>query len=204
METLGRYNDEYSLMRGFTSGEKPAFTSVYNLYYYRIFEFNQQFLSNRDEALDVTADCFEKLWRKHSELGSLEHIKNFLYKSAQNACIDLLRSRKVKLDSHNDLLYRLTESGQRQVQLQEIRTELMNLVYSEVEKLPVKEKEVFLLAYKEGLKPEEIMERLQLSNLQMVYKRKMNAINLLKAALGNTPLLLALLLCLEQPQHWTA
>lgn len=204
METPRSHIDEYALMRKFTGGETSAFTSVYNEYYYRIFEFNHQFLSSREEALDVTADCFEKLWKKHHEFDSLQHIKNFLYNTAQNACIDLLRHRKTKLQTHNDLLYRLTESRQRQIQLQEIRTELMNLVYAEVEKLPAKEREVFLLAYKEGLKPDEIMERLQLANIQMVYKRKLNAINLLKAALGNTPILLALLLCLEQPQHWTA
>ncbi len=195
-------------MRSFTTGEKTAFTSVYNEYYFRVYEFASKYLPTTEDAEDITADSFTKLWQKHSEFDSLDHIRAFLFTTAKNACLNFLQHNKIKDTKHADILRSLTTLQRDNFYLEEIRAELMQLVYAEVEKLPGKMKEIFLLSYKEGLKPAEIAERLKIS-VQTVSNQKMNAINLLKTALGNTPLLLALILCLDQlamasPQPWTA
>jgi RNA polymerase sigma-70 factor (family 1) len=200
---FGRYGDEFTLMRSFTTGEKFAFTSVYNEYYFRVYEFASKYLPTQEDAEDITADSFTKLWQKRNEFASLEHIRAFLFTTAKNACLNFLQHSKIKDEKHTDILRSLKTLQRDNFLLEEIRAELMQLVYAEVDKLPAKMKEIFLLSYKEGLKPAEIAERLQIS-VQTVSNQKLNAINLLKTALGNTPLLLALLLCLEFPQNWTA
>jgi len=197
METPAPYRDEYTLMRSFTTGEKTAFTSVYNEYYFRVYEFASRYLPTGEDAEDITADSFTKLWQRHSEFDSLEHIRAFLFTTAKNACLNFLQHSKIKDEKHKDILISLTTSQRDSFYLEEIRAELMQLVYAEVEKMPGKMKAIFLLSYKEGLKPAEIAERLQIS-VQTVSNQKINAINLLKTALGHTPLLLALLLCLDQ------
>ena len=190
-------------MHSFTTGEKTAFTSVYNEYYFRVYEFASKYLPTTEDAEDITADSFAKLWQKRTEFDSLDHIRAFLFTTAKNACLNFLQHSKIKDEKHKDILNSLSSSQRDLFYLEEIRAELMKLVYAEVEKMPVKMKAIFLLSYKEGLKPAEIAERLQIS-VQTVSNQKINAINLLKTALGNTPLLLALLLCLEFPQNWTA
>jgi RNA polymerase sigma-70 factor (ECF subfamily) len=203
METTAPYHDEFTLMRNFVNGERSAFTSVYNELYFRVYEFARKFLPSPADAEDITADSFIKLWQKHGEFDSLDHIRAFLFTTAKNACLNFLQHTKVKDEKHADILRSLTTLQRDSFYLEEIRAELMQLVYAEVEKLPAKMKEIFLLSYKEGLKPAEIAERLQIS-VQTVSNQKINAINLLKSALGHTPLLLALLLCLEFPPNWTA
>jgi RNA polymerase sigma-70 factor (family 1) len=203
LKEYGRYGNEFTLMRSFTTGEKTAFTSVYNEYYFRVYEFAARYLPTGEDAEDITADTFTKLWQKRTEFGSLDHIRAFLFTTAKNACLNFLKHTKIKDEKHADILRSLTTIQRDGFYLEEIRAELMQLVYAEVEKLPGKMKEIFLLSYKEGLKPAEIAERLNIS-VQTVSNQKINAINLLKTALGHTPLLLALLLCLELPQNWTA
>jgi RNA polymerase sigma-70 factor (family 1) len=203
LKALGTYNDEFTLMKSFTSGEKDAFTAIYKEYHLRVYQFAKKFLPGESDAEDLTADTFVKLWDHKTDFGSLDHIRAFLHTTVKNACLDLLKHTHTKTGKHNEIFQRLTESGQREFQLEEVRAELMKLVYAEVEKLPAKMKTIFLLSYKEGLKPAEIAERLNLS-VQTVSNQKTNAINLLKIALGNNPLLLALLLCLEFPQGWSA
>jgi RNA polymerase sigma-70 factor (family 1) len=207
MKTPTPYNDEFALMKNFVSGDKTAFTAIYKEYQDRIFQFANKYVPTEADAEDLTADTFTKLWDHKSEFNSLEHIRAFLHKTVKNACLDFLKHTQTKTDKHSDIFQRLTESGQREFQLEEIRAELMKLVYAEVEKLPAKMREVFLLYYKEGLKPAEIAERLQLTP-RTVTNQKVNAVNLLKIALGNNPLLLALLLCLESyalgPQNLSA
>lgn len=190
-------------MKNFSSGEKAAFTAIYKEYHLRVYQFAKKYLPGDADAEDLAADSFVKLWDHKNEFGSLDHIRAFLHTTVKNACLDFLKHSHTKTGKHSEILQRLTESGQREFQLEEIRAELMQLVYTEVEHLPAKMKEIFLLYYREGLKPAEIAERLNLS-VQTVSNQKTNAINLLKIALGNNPLLLALLLCLEFPQTWSA
>ena len=203
MKPLGTYPDEFTLMRSFTHGERSAFTSVYNELYFRVYEFAARFLPRPEDAEDITADSFIKLWQRHAEFDSLDHIRAFLFTTVKNACLNFLQHSKIKDEKHKDILHALTASQRDSFYLEEIRAELMQLVYAEVEKLPARMKQVFLLSYKEGLKPAEIAERLHIS-VQTVSNQKVNAINLLKTALGHTPLLLALLLYLEFPQNWNA
>lgn len=190
-------------MKNFVNGEKAAFTAVYNEYYFRVYEFASKFLPDGEDAEDITADSFAKLWQKRNEFDNLEHIRAFLFTSTKNACLNFLQHLKVKDQKHAEILRSLQQLQRQNFHLEEVRAELLQLVYAEVEKLPGKMKEIFLLSYKEGFKPAEIAERLQIS-VQTVSNQKVNAINLLKTALGNTPLLLALLVCLEFPQQWTA
>jgi RNA polymerase sigma-70 factor (family 1) len=196
LKKFGRYGDEFTLMRNFTNGEKLAFTSVYNEYYFRVYEFAGKYLPSGQDAEDVTADTFAKLWQKRNEFNSLDHIRAFLFTTAKNACLNFLQHSKIKDEKQADILRSLSALQRDNFYLEEIRAELMQLVYAEVDKMPPKMKAIFLLSYKEGLKPGEIAEHLDIS-VQTVSNQKLNAINLLKTALGNTPLLLALLLCVD-------
>lgn len=207
MKTFGRYTDEFTLMRNFVNGERPAFTFVYNEYYFRVFEFASKYLPTGPDAEDITADTFIKLWQKRGDFESLDHIRAFLFTTAKNACLNFLQHVKIKDEKHAEILRSLTLFQRDNFYLEVVRAELMQLVFAEVEKLPAKMKQIFLLSYKDGLKPAEIAERLNIS-VQTVSNQKSTAISLLKTALGNTPLLLALLLCLESfafgPSNWTA
>lgn len=208
MNTPKPYTDEYTLMRSFTSGEKMAFTSVYNEYYFRVYEFSNRYLPSGQDAEDITADTFTKLWQNRTSFDSLDHIKAFLFTTAKNACFNFLEHSKIRNQRHADILASLKNMQRDNFYLEEIRAELMQLVYAEVEKLPGKMKDIFLLAYRDGLRTSEIAEQLAIS-VKTVSNQKLNAVNLIKKALGYNPLLLALLLCLDQvthgsPQHWTA
>lgn len=208
MKTPTPYADEFTFMRHFTTGEKSAFTAVYNDNYMKVYEFASKFLPTTEDAEDITADAFTKLWNNRDTFESLDHMGAFLFTTTKNACFNFLEHAQVKNEKHAEILKSLSTLQRDSFYLEEIRAELMQLVYAEVGNLPAKMKEIFLLSYKEGLQPAEIAERLNLS-VQTVKNQKLNAINLLKTALGNTPLLLALLLCLDHwtigsPQNWTA
>lgn len=197
MQDYGRYGDEFTLMQNFTTGAKPAFDTVYNEFYFRVYEFAAKYLPTSQDAEDITADSFIKLWQRHSSFESLEHIRNFLFATARNACLNFLEHSRIKDRKHEEIFRSLANSQRDNFYLEEIRAELMKLVYAEVNKFPAKMKQVFLLAYKDGLKTSEIAERLSI-NEKTVSNQKLNAVNLLRKALGDNPLLLALLLCLDQ------
>lgn len=203
MNKVPSYSHEPDLIRHFTAGETAAFTTVYREFYFRVYQFARRWLPERQDAEDVTADTFVKLWDRREQFKTLENISAFLHVTARNACYDFLKHSQVKSGKKDELVRQLSAASEADFSFQEIREEFLKLVYAEVEKMPKKMKEIFLLSYAEGLKPAEIAQKLDLI-VQTVSNQKTNAINLLRLALGDKPLLLAFLLCLEIPTVWQA
>ncbi len=133
---------------------------------------------------------------KKKKQDSLNTISVFLYLSVKHRCYDLLRRNTVRVEHQAELVRVLESNADGDFTVEMVKLELIKMIYVEVDKLPEKMKEVFLLTYKEGFKPAEIARRLQLS-VQTVKNQRLNATRLLKEMLRDKPLLLALLAFLE-------
>lgn len=190
------YQHEPDLIRHFTAGETAAFTYVYRTFYFRVYQFARRWLPEAQDAEDITADTFVKLWDRRHNFKNLDNIGAFLHVTVRNACYDFLRHSLVKTNKQEELIRQLSYNDEPDFSLQEIREQFLKLVYDEVEKMPGKMKEIFLLSYAEGLKPAEIARRLGLS-VQTVHNQKSNAVSLLRLAFNNKPLFLLFLLYFE-------
>ncbi|MBX3240853.1 MAG: RNA polymerase sigma-70 factor [Chitinophagaceae bacterium] len=199
LKAQSTYYHEPELIRRFAAGEPAAFRAVYKQLYLPVFRFVQQWVGNTEDAEELAADTFVKLWNNRDRFETLEYVRAFLHVTARNGCINFLKQLRVKTARQQELEKQLSADTEPDFVLQEIRQELMKLVYAEVEQMPKKMKEVFLLSYSEGLKPSEIALRLNL-RVQTVQNQKANAIRLLKIALSDKPILIALLIWLETGQ----
>ncbi|MFT3949752.1 MAG: RNA polymerase sigma-70 factor [Agriterribacter sp.] len=195
MKSDPTYYHEPELIRHFSAGAPAAFRTVYKQLYLPVFRFVQQWVDNTEDAEELTADMFVKLWNSRDRFETIDHIRAFLHVTARNACINFLKQLRVKTVRQAEMQKQLVIDSTPDFTLREIRQELMKLIYAEVEHMPKKMKEIFLLSYAEGLKSSEIALRLNLS-VQTVQNQKANAIRLLKIALADKSLLLALLIWL--------
>ena len=151
------------IIHAFTKGEPQAFETFFRLHYRPLCYFAAQLIGDPADAEDIVKDSFVKLWHKHADFDSPRTIKAFLYVTTRNACINFLRRLKVKNSFSREFAY-LEESRRDELVLNQlIRAEFMQEIYNEIEKLPEKRREVFKLAYFEGLKNDEIAERLHIS-----------------------------------------
>lgn len=187
----GIYDTEHDLLHQFAAGDPMAFSVVYKQFYERVYLYAKRFIDEAAEAEDITADTFVKLWHRKTDFTNLEAISIFLHIAVRNKCYDFLRHTQMKAVKKEELLHRLSDDEQGDFTLELIRSELMKLIYAEVDKLPSKMKEIFRLSYKEGLKPAEIASRLHLS-AQTVSNQKTTAIKLLRTALAEQSLLIPL------------
>ncbi|MBO9592233.1 MAG: RNA polymerase sigma-70 factor [Niabella sp.] len=191
-----KYNNEPDLLEQFGAGDLIAFETVYQQKYLTVLRFAERWVITRADAEDITADTFAKLWVNRHRFQSIDHIRAFLHVTVRNACVNHIKKAQVKSVVKEKLIRQMINETQSQFAVQEIRQELMKLIYAEVEKMPSKMKEIFMLSYSEGLKPMEIAQKLKLS-VQTVSNQKTNAIRLLKIALANKPILLAFLISIE-------
>jgi RNA polymerase sigma-70 factor (ECF subfamily) len=75
-------------------GDRGGLKDIYEAYLPYIFRIVQEILGNRDNAEDVTADFFIKLWEKADSYRPGSGHRAFLTVMARNMALDLLRKNK--------------------------------------------------------------------------------------------------------------
>ena len=147
------------------------------LQYYRpLCLFALHYLKDIDDAEDTVQDCFMELWRRKDRGVDASGLKSYLYAMVRNRCIDILKKDSL-VDSNvqpSDLEEVLSDEECEEWAYDEAR------MWTAIDSLPEKCREVFLLAKKEGLKYEEIAVRMGIS-VHTVKNQMSKAIKTVKA-----------------------
>jgi len=182
------------LVTQFTQGNTRAFTTIYNIYYPRLFNFAKRMVENRQEAQDITAETFVKLWRLHQNFSTHEKIRAFLFVTARNACYDVLKYNAKESSQQKELVHQLLPETDNVILRDEIKADVLDHIYTEIEKLPQQCKAVFTLSYLEGRKNSEVAELLKITD-KTVRNQKVLAKKLLRVALFDHLRVVSILLC---------
>jgi RNA polymerase sigma-70 factor (ECF subfamily) len=156
---------ERLLIERFNNGDLDAFRQIYNTYMPVLLLFATKF-TDRETARDLVQDVFMQLWKTKEELSIRESLQSYLYRAVRNKCINYLEHLKVVNDYEMqqviDLQIREAAYFQSPEQLL-IKQEQLDLIKSEIEKLPPKSKEIFKMAYFYDKKAADIADELQIS-----------------------------------------
>jgi RNA polymerase sigma factor, sigma-70 family len=153
---------DYDIILRFKSGDEPAFTVVYNHFYNSIFSFCKHLLPTIEDARDMTAQLFVRLWEKKETLDSYQHLRAFLFLNARNKCLNFLRDQKAR-SAIDKQIGDFNLSEQKAIFLSEIESELITRIQEEVEKLPEHYRNILKLSYFQGYSNQEIADMLQIS-----------------------------------------
>jgi RNA polymerase sigma-70 factor (family 1) len=186
--------DDNDIIRRFNQGSTQAFTAIYNQYYPTLHYFVRRFIHDPEDAEDITADIFIRLWKIRTRFDSVQNIKAFLYITARNACIDFLRHRERMNENQEKMSYLLRQQPDDAFPQDDLWAEVLTYIYQEIEKLPGSCRKVFKMAYLEGLSNNEISQTLHI-NPQSVYNYKQRALKLLRLALLRKNILAIVLFC---------
>jgi RNA polymerase sigma-70 factor (ECF subfamily) len=186
------YNDAESIL-SLQGGDRPAFAIAYNQYYLFIYHYTKKFVDDNQLAEDITADSFVKLWRHAETVSDVQNVKAFLRTTARNACLDHLKLQRNHQEKEKEILYLSEQDTRNEFDLAEIKAEVLQYVYAEIEKLPEKCREVFKLSYLEGMKVSEVAQHLNISE-QTVANQKTKALKMLRLALTHKQWMVLVLL----------
>lgn len=189
--------DSNALLQLFREGDERAFKTIYDRFFFQLYQYARRWLTVVQDAQDITSDSFIKLYNRRSQFESLDNIEAFLKITVRNACFDHLRHIKVKTERQKELMRELNDEKEPDFSWVEIQEHYMQLIYAEVEKLPEKMKTVFLLSFEEGLKPAEIAARLGIT-ARTVTNQKFSAIQILRRSLEKQPVLLFIMVKLNE------
>ena len=173
---------ETQIIDGLKNNESRVFDHLFNEYYTQLQYFAERLISNREEAQDIVITAFRKFWNIRDNFQIATNIKAFFYITVRNQCLDYLRYKQrfneVKKEYETHLL---SADELQQTDNLIIETDLINKIYLEVQKLPNRCREIFILTYFKGLKTKEIANALQISESAVTTQRSL-AIKYLKHA----------------------
>ncbi|MHA7942675.1 RNA polymerase sigma factor [Formosa sp. 3Alg 14/1] len=142
------------------SGDSKAHDLLMDLYYQSLCNYAQSLCHDHYKAEDIIQNVFVKIWTNRKKINPELSIKSYLYKSAYNEFID--QCRKNKSLRYLDEKYFEAVDLVSKIEDKEM-DDLIKLMNVEIENLPSKCKEIFLMNKKEGLTHTEIAEYLNIS-----------------------------------------
>jgi RNA polymerase sigma-70 factor (ECF subfamily) len=176
------FSDQNYLISQLKNGSENAFRYLYDLYYSEFCNYASNLCGNDDLAEDIVQQTMIKIWKKGADLKINTSLKGYLLKSIYYHFIDTQRKKK-KESSKLEIL-----KQEALLQFVDYSSEEIENLYQqidiEIENLPKKCKEVFLLGKKEGLKYIEIADKLNISiktverHMSLALKKLRNKLNI--------------------------
>ena len=149
-------------MQRITDKDPAAFNEVYDKLYRKLFFFAKSLIGNTEEARDIVAESFIKLWAQKNNFSNMAHLQVYFYTVIKNACIDYLRRNKLRTKIENHLIKsEIVHENVIERKFQE--AELFQLLYERISQLPDRMQQVFKLTYLEGYSRTEVAQMLNLS-----------------------------------------
>ena len=90
--------DDAELIEQFQNGDTAAFDMLFTRYQKRTYRLVQRFVSNPEDASDLTQDAFIRAYQGLGDFKSQCQFYSWLYRITVNLCIDFLR-KKIKIRS---------------------------------------------------------------------------------------------------------
>lgn len=133
---------------------------VFRDYYKPLVRYGNTFLKDSDEAEDVVQQVFVSLWEKRTQLDIHTSIRAVLYKAVQNACLNRIKSLKVRTNYAEELkATAVQEDASDPVQA----NELNERIQLAMETMPEQCGRIFKMSRYEQLRYQEIADQLGLS-----------------------------------------
>ena len=142
-------------------GDEKAFEMLFNKYYGHLCLFAARIINDDVTAEEIVQDLFVKLWEKREQLFIETSLKNYLFRSVKNLCLNFIQHNKTKIRHAEIVLSEVENNFTDDDSYPEI--DLAFKIEESINSLPEKRKEIFRLSRQEGLKYHEIAQKLNIS-----------------------------------------
>lgn len=134
---------------------------IFREYYAPLCYFASRYIENPEIGEDLVQDVFTLLIEKKAYFESELHLKNFLYISVKNSCLNYIRKENSR---ERYLAYKAREEDEEDNFVHNIvATEVYKELAEAITNLPTECRKVFELCYFEGLDNEKAAEQLGVS-----------------------------------------
>lgn len=154
-----KYCNEDTLER-VSKGDEAAFTELYHYFEIPAHKYCYSLLKNEEESENMVQEVFIKIWEKRSRINPKLNFNSYLFTCLRNQAFDHLK----KMEKTGQINYQYVENeGYSYSDEDDFREARIVSLYSAIETLSIKRKEILRLNIEEGLSYQEIAEKMNIS-----------------------------------------
>lgn len=145
------------------NGDTVAFDTLVVRYYQPLLNMVARYVDSIDIADDVLQEMFIRLWDRRSSWTIPDSVREYLYSSARNTALNAIRGGQRRKRAEERAIDSAAHDGSYDPYAEIESDEFAAAVWSAVDELPKRGKEVYTLAYQHGLTYQEIARILGVS-----------------------------------------
>jgi RNA polymerase sigma-70 factor (ECF subfamily) len=139
--------------------DPAAFEAMFRKFQPGLVRFAFVHLRSQEDAREVVQEVFINVWDKRDTLKFDEELKYYLFRAVKNACLNLIKKRKLDTVSLDEAL----TAAEEQVGEDNETQRRFKAVMAQINQLPEMCREIFLMSRMEGLSHKEIAEILEIA-----------------------------------------
>jgi len=153
--------DDRNLFVQIKRGDKKSFEILFRAYYAPLCQFSRKYIKDADDCEEIVQSFFLKLWDKKDELDINQSVKNYLFSSVRNRCLNFIKHEKIKQEYQSEIMK--NPDGQIDPTSFIMEVNLVERIDQCIADLPERRREIFMLSREQGLKYREIADQLGIS-----------------------------------------
>lgn len=151
-------SDDYELVRGFISGDEQAFNQLAVRYQRRIYWHARRMVGSHDDADEIVQEVLMTMYKKLSTFNFKSSLYTWIYKITSTRSINLINKNKLKKFISLGSAKFSESSYSDDVIVNFEQKEKIDRMENLLQKLPLKQREIFILRKFNDLSYEEISE----------------------------------------------
>lgn len=159
---MTQYLDDKLIIKNLKEGDVLSFDKIFNKYNKKVYYFALSYLKNKEDAEDVVQEVFMNLWKYRDQINEYYVFSKYLFKITYNATCKKFRKQASDKKQLEEVLQNfIFEDNSTNLDIEYNNLfETANLL---IEKLPSRQKNIFLLSIKEQMTNEQIAKQLNIS-----------------------------------------
>ena len=150
------------IARRIRNGDTGQFESLFRSSYVSLVRFAKTMIKDHDTAEEIVQDLFFRLWKDKENLKIESSLNGYLFRSVHNRCLHFIEHKRVIARHVEEISYSQSENQESPSDILNYK-ELQEKIARIIEKLPERCGKIFTMSRFEGLKYNEIAEKLSVS-----------------------------------------
>lgn len=153
---------DIEIIRRIREGDIGQFESLFRSSYVSLVRYAKTLIKDHDTAEEIVQDLFFRLWQDKEKLNIESSLNGYLFRAVHNKCLHFIEHNRVVERFAEEMSYRQPENQESPSDILQYG-ELQARIAGILERLPERCGQIFYLSRFEGLKYNEIAEKLSVS-----------------------------------------
>ena len=143
-------------------GDKKEFESLFRSSYVSLVRYARTLIKDHDTAEEIVQDLFYRIWKDRDKIRIESSLNGYLFRAVHNSCLHHIEHSRVVEKHAEEMAYRSNDNPENPSDILNYK-ELQDRIAKILEKLPERCGRIFYMNRFEGLRYNEIAEKLSVS-----------------------------------------